>query len=31
VHGLLDDWMKAAGIASGNLFRRVSSAGNVLG
>jgi len=23
VHGLLDDWMKAAGIASGRLFRRV--------
>jgi site-specific recombinase XerD len=31
VQGLLDDWMKTAGIASGSLFRRVSSAGKVWG
>ena len=31
VHGLLNDWMKAAGITSGSLFRRVSSAGKVWG
>ena len=31
VRDLLDDWMKAAGIASGSLFRRVSSAGKVWG
>src|ERR1700687_1755246 len=31
VQGLLDDWMKAAGIASGSLFRRVSSADKVWG
>lgn len=31
VHGLLEDWMKVAGIASGSLFRRVSSAGKVWG
>lgn len=29
VRGLLDDWMKAAGITGGRLFRRVSSAGKV--
>ena len=27
VHGLLDDWTKAAGISEGSLFRRVSSGG----
>jgi hypothetical protein len=27
VHGLLDDWTTVAGINTGNLFRRVSSAG----
>ena len=31
VHGLLDDWTKAAGINGGSLFRRVSSAGRVWG
>jgi site-specific recombinase XerD len=31
VHGLLDDWTKAAGITAGGLFRRVSSAGRVWG
>ena len=31
VRGLLDDWMKGAGIVSGSVFRRVSSAGNVWG
>ena len=31
VHDLLDDWMKAAGIDSGSLFRRVSSADKVWG
>src|SRR5437667_1334003 len=31
VHGLLDDWMTAASINTGNLFRRVSSAGRVWG
>ncbi|MBV9398861.1 MAG: site-specific integrase [Bryobacterales bacterium] len=31
VHGLLDDWMKAAGVTSGSLFRRVSSVGKVWG
>ncbi len=31
VRGLLDDWMKAAGISCGRLFRRVSSAGKVWG
>jgi site-specific recombinase XerD len=31
VHGLLDDWTKAAGINAGSLFRRVSSAGRVWG
>jgi site-specific recombinase XerD len=31
VHGLLDDWTKAAGISAGSLFRRVSSAGRVWG
>ena len=31
VRDLLDDWMKAAGITSGSLFRRVSSAGKVWG
>jgi site-specific recombinase XerD len=31
VRRLLDDWMKAAGIASGRLFRRVSSADKVWG
>lgn len=31
VQGLLDDWMKTAGIASGSLFRRVSSASKVWG
>jgi site-specific recombinase XerD len=29
VRVLLNDWMKAAGITSGSLFRRVSSAGKV--
>lgn len=31
VHGLLDDWTKAAGIDAGKLFRRVSSAGRPWG
>jgi site-specific recombinase XerD len=31
VHSLLDDWMTAAGISVGSLFRRVSSAGRVWG
>src|SRR5262249_49465485 len=31
VHGLLDDWTRAAGISSGSLFRRVSTAGRVWG
>jgi site-specific recombinase XerD len=31
VHGLLDDWTRAAGISSGSLFRRVSSASRVWG
>ena len=31
VQGLLGEWMKAAGITSGSLFRRVSSAGKVWG
>ncbi|MGA2882240.1 MAG: site-specific integrase [Bryobacteraceae bacterium] len=31
VRGLLGDWMKSAGITSGSLFRRVSSAGRVWG
>jgi site-specific recombinase XerC len=31
VQGLLDDWTKAAGIATGSLFRRVSSTGRVWG
>lgn len=31
VHELLDEWMKAAGIDSGSLFRRVSSADRVWG
>src|SRR5215469_879584 len=31
VYGLLDDWTKAAGMNSGSLFRRVSSAGRVWG
>src|ERR1035437_7856894 len=31
VHGLLDDWTRAAGISTGGLFRRVSSAGRVWG
>jgi site-specific recombinase XerD len=31
VQGLLDAWMKAAGVTSGSLFRRVSSAGKVWG
>jgi site-specific recombinase XerD len=31
VHGLLNDWMKAAGITSGSLFRHVSSDGKVWG
>jgi site-specific recombinase XerD len=31
VIGLLNDWMTAAGIKAGTLFRRVSSAGKVLG
>src|ERR1022692_2391308 len=31
VHGLLDDWTKAAGIDAGKLFRRVSSAGRAWG
>ena len=31
MHGLLDDWTKAAGISTGRLFRRVSSAGRVWG
>jgi site-specific recombinase XerD len=31
VHGLLDDWTKAARINAGSLFRRVSSAGRVWG
>ncbi|HEX2665287.1 MAG TPA: tyrosine-type recombinase/integrase [Candidatus Acidoferrum sp.] len=31
VHGLLDDWTRAAGISAGSLFRRVSSAGRVWG
>lgn len=31
VRGLLDDWMNAASITSGSLFRRVSSAGKVWG
>lgn len=29
VHGLLDDWTRVAGISTGSLFRRVSSAGRV--
>jgi site-specific recombinase XerD len=31
VHGLLDDWTTAAGINTGSIFRRVSSAGRVWG
>jgi site-specific recombinase XerD len=31
VHGLIDEWTKAAGIESGKLFRRVSSAGRAWG
>src|SRR6516225_6525741 len=31
VHGLLDDWTRAAGISAGSVFRRVSSAGRVWG
>jgi len=31
VQALLDEWTKAAGIATGSLFRRVSSAGRVWG
>ena len=31
VHGLLNEWTKAAGIESGRLFRRVSSAGRAWG
>jgi integrase len=31
VQNLLDEWTKAAGIATGSLFRRVSSAGKVWG
>ena len=31
VHGLLDDWTRAARISAGSLFRRVSSAGRVWG
>jgi site-specific recombinase XerD len=31
VHGLLDDWTRAAGISGGSIFRRVSSAGKVWG
>src|ERR1039457_5861834 len=31
VHGLLDDWTRAAGINGGSLFRRVSSARKVWG
>lgn len=31
VHGLLDDWTRVAGISTGSLFRRVSSAGRVWG
>jgi site-specific recombinase XerD len=31
VHGLLDNWMEAAGIKAGSLFRRVSSAATVWG
>ena len=31
VRGLLDDWLTAAGITSGSLFRRVSSAGKIWG
>jgi site-specific recombinase XerC len=31
VRGLLDEWMKTAGITGGSLFRRVSSAGKGLG
>src|SRR6202171_6021507 len=31
VQSLLDEWTKAAGIATGSLFRRVSSAGKVWG
>jgi site-specific recombinase XerD len=31
VHSLLDDWTRAAGINTGSLFRRVSSAGRVWG
>ena len=31
VHGLLNEWTKAAGIESGKLFRRVSSAGRAWG
>ena len=31
VHGLLDDWTRAAGITTGGLFRRVSSACRVWG
>src|SRR5471032_2236651 len=31
VHCLLDDWTTAAGISTGSLFRRVSSAGKVWG
>jgi hypothetical protein len=31
VHGLLDDWTRAAGINDGSLFRRVSKAGRIWG
>ena len=31
VHGLLDDWTRAAAISAGSLFRRVSTAGRVWG
>ena len=31
VHALLDDWTRVAGISTGSLFRRVSSAGRVWG
>ena len=31
VHGLLDDWTTVAGISTGSLFRRVSSAGRIWG
>jgi site-specific recombinase XerD len=31
VYGLLNDWITAAGISTGSLFRRVSSAGRVWG